>query len=261
MGPYNLFARILACVLCLFCLPAGASQQAHEGGGDQAAIEAYRADDLETARALWLDLLKQGRASLPAAERARLCYDLGKVASRQARGLEAVGWYTAALRLRPRDGDTWSNLELARLEAGLEAADRGDLAATLERLLGAVTAPESSWLALLGLLPLALALGLEALRGGRPWRWLSLAALALAILCALPWARHRLEEGRDPVLILAKDRVSLYAEPRLDAERIGELPAGAITDRLDALPDWAEVEFEGRRRGWMRSSSVFTLRR
>jgi tetratricopeptide (TPR) repeat protein len=259
MGPLALLQ--LVALLCLCRLPAQADSSPAALDSEQAAVAAYRADDLETARTLWLEALDSGADTLAAAERGRLCYNLGKVASRRGDSLEAVGWYTAALRLRPRDEDSWANLELERLNAGLGAADRGDLAATVERLLSSLTEPESSWLALFGLLPLALCLGFEALRGGRRWRWLSLFALGLALLCGLPWARHRLAAGSDPVLVLAEDRVPLRSEPRKDAERIGELAAGAIVDRRDALPEWTEVEFEGHRRGWLRGSAVFALRR
>lgn len=258
----SILARLGASVvaaLVLFAAPVLA--QARGPSSDQAAVAAYRADDLESARTLWLDALQAGADELPDAERARLCYNLGNVAGRREQQLEAVAWYTAALRLRPRDDDTWANLELARLEAGLEAADRGDLAATVERLLASLTDSESAWLALFGLVPLALALGYEALRGGRLGRWLALGALVLALSCALPWLRHRIESQREPVMVLAPDRVQVRSEPRSDAQRIEELSAGQVVARLDQLPGWVEVELDGRRRGWLRDSAVFDLGR
>lgn len=231
-----------------------------ELGTDQAAIAAYRAGDLETARSLWLETLSN-EADLVASERARIAYNLGNSYLRENKALAAVGWFTASLRLRPRDADTWANLELARLAAGLEAADRGDLGATVNRLLSSLTNSESSWLALLALLPLAGALALEALRGTRASRWLSIVALLFAALALLPWCHHRLEAGRDPILIVSEEPISIRAEPRSDADRVAELKAGEIVQRVDELSGWTEVELSGRRRGWLRSEATFQLNR
>jgi hypothetical protein len=126
-------------------------------GFDQAAVDAYRRGDYAGAKSLWIATLETGRdesgAPLPDGERARILYDLGNAAFRAGEPLEAVGWYTASLRLRPRDAETWSNLEHARRTAKLEPADRGDLAATLGRLLTSITHVESQWLALAGAAP------------------------------------------------------------------------------------------------------------
>src|SRR6185436_3640855 len=93
-------------------------------GVDQAAIDAYRRGNYDSAKSLWISALES--APLPSAERARILYDLGNAAFRSDAPLEAVGWYTASLRLRPRDADTWTNLEHARRTAKLDPADRGD---------------------------------------------------------------------------------------------------------------------------------------
>ena len=52
---------------------------------------------------------------------------------------------------------------LARAEAGLPPSDVGSLGGTLERAVGAFTAAEATWLALLGVLVFAAALLFEAL--------------------------------------------------------------------------------------------------
>ncbi|MFT7670688.1 MAG: tetratricopeptide (TPR) repeat protein, partial [Planctomycetota bacterium] len=226
----------------------------------QEAVMAYRSGDLETARTLWSEELSLS-TELSSDERARLCYNIGNVCLRQDQALEAVGWYTAALRLRPRDIDTRSNLEMARLEAGLEAADRGDLGATVDRLLASWTTAESSWIALFGLLPLAIVLGFEALRGGRGARFAGMAALLVAVVSALPWAYNQLESGRDPVMVIAKKTVSIRSEPRQDADRVEELLVGEVVLRVDVMSDWTAVELSGRRRGWLPSAEAFALRR
>lgn len=121
----------------LACLAFAARAQ----GADAAATDAYRRGDFDAATRAWTQLLAD--RSLPAAERARLCFNLGNAAFRDERPLEAVGWYEAALRLAPRDGDAWANVEHARSAAGLAPKDRGDLAATLSRLAYAPTRAES----------------------------------------------------------------------------------------------------------------------
>ena len=253
----------LAFVLVLACLfaPLGRAQQALDAAAaNERATQAYRSGDLETARTLWSELLAASASDM---ERARIAYDLGNVAFRTQKPLEAVGWYTAALRLRPRDDDTWTNLEHARREAGLEPADRGDLSATARRLLEAPTAGESVTLALAGVVLFGVLLACEALRGGRLWRrlaWLG-AVCALALFAPFLWQRATSE--RDPVLTIApKERpLVVHSEPRADAAAIATLGPGERRERLDQLGDWTRIELDGGASGWARSSDVFALRR
>lgn len=226
---------------------------------DGAANVSYRSGDLESARTLWLEALEAEEASAP--ERGRYCYNLGNSYLRDGRALEAVAWYTASLRLRPRDSDTWANLELARMEAGLEAADRGDLRATSQRLLSSLTPVESSWFAWLGLLPLALSLAFEATRGSAASKWLVAGSLCLAVLCAFPWLNHRLESKADPVLVISREAIAVRSEPRSDAVRVDELAPGSIHRRVDEIPGWIAIEVEGRSRAWMPSAASFSLNR
>jgi tetratricopeptide (TPR) repeat protein len=252
---------LVAALVALLLAPLAGARQGDLEARDAAALEAYRAGDLETARVLWREVLEEGREVLPDGQRARLCYNLGNAAARREAWLAAAGWYTAALRLRPRDADAWANLELARLEAGLGAADRGDLRATVERLLSSLTAAESAWLALLGLLPLALALVGEALRGGSAWRLASWSALALALLLALPWLRHRLRTGGAEVFVVAEEGARARNEPRGDGTSVEELAPGDVHRRIDSLPGWVELELPAGRRGWVRESALLDLDR
>ena len=259
--------RLIGALLVLFtcagastvsATPRGLSQ---DKSPDAAAIEAYRANDLETARSLWLELLEQDPPAVVGRERARIAYNLGNLASRDGDELQAVGWYSAALRERPRDDDTWANLKLARLNAGLEAADRGDLRATVQHLILSLTLTESSWLALFGLLPLALCLGFEAFRGGRRWRWASAAAFCHALLLVVPyWARSQ-EARSDPMLVTKTEGLALRSEPRPDANRILELEVGDEVERIDEILEWTSVRALGGRRGWVKTEGVFALRR
>ena len=254
----------MALVALILLLPARVSvaqEPVELEARDAAALEAYRAGDLETARVLWSEVLEEGRETLADGQRARLCYNLGNIAARREAWLVAAGWYTASLRLRPRDADTWSNLELVRLEAGLEAADRGDLQGTLARLLGSLTPAESRWLALLGLLPLALALAGEALRGGGGWRLFSWGGLVLAVLLALPWLRHELAPRGAQVLVIAEEAQRARNEPRMDGSPVGELAPGSVHPLVDELPGWVELELSAGRRGWVRAGQVLGLDR
>lgn len=228
---------------------------------DTAATAAYRAGDLATARNLWQDLLDGDSGTLANGDRARLCYNLGTLCLRESRHLEAVAWFSAVLRLRPRDGDTWANLELARLEAGLEAADRGDLKATVKRLLSTWTPAESSHLALLGCLPLALALAYEALRGGRRAKACVALGLLIWLLALGPWVRHLATDGQREVIVIAEKGSAARAEPRPDATRVEQLDPGSILVQLDEIPGWIEVRVDDKRRAWIEEEDLFSLNR
>jgi len=225
-----------------------------------AAVEAYRAGDLATARTHWSTLLAAGAND---AERARLCYDLGNVACRAGRYPEAVGWYSAAQRLAPRDADVWANLEFARREAGLEPADRGDLSATLRRLLEAPTPREAELLLLAALTGWAGILAFEALRGGRWGRRLALAGGLGVALAAAPLAWQSLTAERDPVLTIAAREVgvAVRSEPRAEAALIAQLGPGERLERLGTHGDWTELALPDGGRGWARSDTVFALHR
>ena len=154
---------------------------------DRQAVDAYRRKDYSEASALWEDALA---LSSGPQERSRLLFNLGNSAFRQENYTRAVGWYTAAQRLTPRDGSVWKNLELARSEADLDPADRGDLSDTTRRLIGSFTREEAEWLLLGALVLWGIALAGEALRGGRTWRRLIGLGLLLVIVCALPLGWH-----------------------------------------------------------------------
>lgn len=227
---------------------------------NERAEQAYRAGELGEAAAEWTSYLESPDAAAPD-ERARVLYNLGNVAFRGGRVLESVGWYTAALRLRPRDSDTWRNLEHARTAAKLDPADRGDLSATLERLLTSLTPPESERLFAGVLLAWAACLAVEALRGGRTWRRISILATALVVLGALPLVAVRMRESAERMLVISPERVAVHSEPRNDAAAVGELAPGDEVERLDALPEWVKVESASGALGWVRAGAVFDLRR
>ncbi|MFN0007695.1 MAG: SH3 domain-containing protein [Planctomycetota bacterium] len=236
-------------------------------GVDQAAIDAYRRGNHESAKSLWIAALESGKdesgSPLPSRERARILYDLGNASFRSDEPLEAVGWYTASLRLRPRDSDTWTNLEHARRTAKLEPADRGDLGATMWRLVTSITLAESEWLALAGAALWAVLLAAEALRGGRLFRRLSVAATFLALAGLVPWVIHRGRAARDTILVIAAEEggTGVHSEPRPDAAVVANAPAGAELLRTDELPGWVKVVAEDGTAGWIESGAAFALRR
>lgn len=233
-----------------------------QGDWNQQAVDAYRKGDLASARTLWMQTLSP-EIALGDAEKARVLYDLGNVAFRDKQVLEAVGWYTASLRLRPRDADTWANLEHARREAGLDPADRGDLSSTVARVLGALTRRESEHLALGGVLVFALTLLAEAWFGNRAARRGAFAGALVMLALSAPYGSHVLRAEHDPMLSIApKEKpLSVLSEPRADAAFIAEVPPGETLERLDQLPDWTRVELDNGLQGWTRTSGVFALRR
>ncbi len=228
---------------------------------DERAVEAYRRGDLASARTEWLEVLDDPTHAPQGFERARILYDLGNVAYREGRTLEAVGWYTASLRLRPRDADTWNNLEEARSRAKLEPADRGDLSSTLRRLVHSFTAAEARWLALSGLLVVAAALAYEALRGGRMARWLAWGAVGFAGLVTVPCVVGWLGEDDRPLIVVQADGAALRSEPRPSAATTSDLPAGEVVEHLDDLPDWTKVRTPSGVEGWVAHDALFALRR
>ncbi len=228
----------------------------------QQGLDAYRAatPDLATARASWTAALERA-ANASAARRAQLCKSLGNVAFRQERPLEAAAWFTAAIGLAPRDRDAWSNLEFARSKAGLEPADRGDLSATFERVVHALSLAEAEWLALGMALILAALICLRAfVLGSAATRPLWVASL-LACVCSVPWIVQLREAGRDPVFVVSTAGVTVCSEPRVAAAKVALLSAGARAERLEQLAGWVRIETEHGERGWVAEDTVFALRR
>jgi tetratricopeptide (TPR) repeat protein len=201
------------------------------------------------------------RERLSSSERARILYNLGNVAYRKKALLEAVGWYSAALRLSPRDPDLWWNLEHARSEAKLEPADRGDLSATLRRLVSSLTLSESEWLVLGALALWAAVLGAEAARGGRTWRRAALAGALVVVASLAPWIYNVSRAAEHPLLAIQDGKLQVKSEPRADAPAIAEVAAGEEVERLDALPEWTKVELASGVQGWAQKSALFALDR
>jgi hypothetical protein len=221
-------------------------------------VDAYRRASYAEARVLWEEAWT---GELPRSARAALAYDLGNASFRSGEALTAVGWFTVATRLAPRDADAWANLELARTEAGLGPADPGDLVSTLRRLASSLTPEESRWLALLGLLVALVPLALEAWFGGRAWKWASLLGALLLLLCLTPWIHGLAATARDPVLLLASPSASLRSEPQGSLAPITSAPGGSLAERIDALPGWARIELADGTRGWIEERSIFALER
>jgi len=219
-------------------------------------VEAYRRGNYAEASALWRSCLAD---ELSPRDHARVAYNLGNAAWRNMSSLEAVGWYTIALRGDPRNADVWHNLELVRAEAELEPADRGDLRATWKRLVTSVTPAESRVLVLLALLPLALVLLGEARYGGKLWRMLAVGFLGLTILLAVPWMSHMLADGGERVLVVRPSPVGLRSEPRRELEPVAQVDPGTAVTQIDALPGWVRIETEEGVRGWLQDGAIFSL--
>ena len=249
--------RLLA-VLCLVIL-TGATPRA--AGAEEPTVfaegvAAYRRADFAQARALWTTVLDQELTDL---ERARVCYDLGNVEWRSGHPHQAIGWYTACLRLDPRHADAWFNLEFARSEAGLDPADHGDLRSTVHRLLTMWYPQERRLLALLGTGLFSLVLAYEALRGGRTARYALLGTLGLFVLLSLPWLHVLTQSESDPLLVIRSSTVSLRSEPHLDLPSTASVEPGTRVERIDELPGWVRVEAPDGERGWVQSEAVFAL--
>jgi len=204
---------LLFLALVLGLAPVGLAsrhtQDATKSAFDE-AVGSYRVGDLESAEAQFEGLLE---THLRPSDRGIVLFDLGNLAFRQGRFLEAVARYTAATDDLPRHADLWHNLELARSRAGLEPADGGDLHATMRRLFALPTDRElqlAGWVLLL-LLGLFLAgevrFGVLALQAG--------AALVLVlfvgdlVMLELRAAAH----VEQPGIIVHEGGAELHGEP------------------------------------------------
>jgi len=241
------------CVLLFTSLAA-----AHASVEDAAGL-AYRAGDFASARNLWEEELTS--ATTPA-ERARLAYNIGNTAYRQGQLHLAIGWYTAALRDAPRDRDVWANLELARSEAELEPADRGDLRDTVRRhLLMSFGLAGSQWLVLATLVLLGACFAGEALRGGLFWRRLISCSLACVLLACVPWAWNASHAAGHPLLVIEPGGAQARSEPSVSAKVLKRYDPGTELEYTDELPDWIKVQDDQGRAMWVARGTVFDLLR
>jgi len=256
VSSFALRCWLTLCLALACCLPASA--QVAAGSNAQRALEAYRSGSHELAHELWrLELDAGTSASIGPVAALR---NLGNAAFRLRRPLEAAAWYTAALRLAPRDATLWHNLEFVRREAGLEPADRGDLTATAKRFASSWTLPECERALLALLAALALVLAWEALRGGGLPRASALALLALMALAAVPWTWQLRHAERDTLFVVQPEGAALLSEPRSEAALVARLSPASEVERTDALPGWWRIRTAEGATGWIADSGAIALR-
>ena len=227
------------------------------------AVEFWRAGDHARAGMLWKSLegdlgpaREPNQAAGPGFSRAALFHALGNAAFRAERPLEAVGYYLRALEHRPRDPGLRRNLTLARTAAdvGLE-----DDRSTLGRVAGVANPTEARWLALFGLIPLAVGGLIEALRGGLIGRLAVVAGLLGALVLATPFLFDRFGPDDPRLLVISPEPALARSEPRQQAARVGEAAPGERLVEIERWPGWVRVELNPRLRAWVPESSVFRL--
>ena len=225
--------------------------------------ELYRRGDYGPAATRFEAALGEPGAAgeLLPAQRVRILRALGNCSFRRGDSMAAVGWYSAALRHAPRDTALWSNVELARSEAGLPPADRGDLSSTLDFVLHAWRPEESRLMALIGGLLLLIAMLVEILRGGLVARFAVLGSTILALILALPWFVSLLPEVADPHMLLRASTVPVRSEPEGSMAVVAHLEPGSIVTLLDELGQWVRVEGPDDELGWIPKAAVFALDR
>ena len=242
--------------------PAGTHAEGATAGSARfdEAVRAYRAGDLASARALFEALLADDLA--PAA-RGPVLYNLGNLHYREGRFALAVAALTGAVEALPRSSDAWENLELARAKAGLDPADRGDLAATVDRVVGSARPGELEVAGWVLLALLALLAGLELFRGG-PGLRAGLAAVLLLLVLDLAWLAHASARAAAPSAVVVESS-ELFAEPNADHPLGRRAALGervAVEERLGARGargTWVKVSAdEGT--GWLRETAVFDWR-
>ena len=246
-------AWLLALATCPQAGEAGLPSSGQGGSEFELGVEAYRAGDYRSAESRWRRALELGEV-----DAADVLYNLGDNAWRRERPLEAAAWFTASLRLDPRRAAAWANLELARAEAGVAPADRGDLTSTARRFAFAFTRGESEWLALGGVALLALALAHEALRGGAVARRLALAAGLFAALAAAPFLAHLVRGEGPAMLVVAPEGAAVRGEPAPEGALVGRFAAASEVRPLDRLPGWVRAEGGGAE-GWVAAEELHPI--
>lgn len=244
----------LIALLCL-CSAARSAAPPEEAQLEHGSV-LYRLGDYSGAEAAWREAYT---AATSAAERARLAFNLGSAAYRRDAPLEAVAWYTQSLEHAPRHAAARQNLALARAEAGLPPSDVGSLGGTLERAVGAFTAVEATWLALLGVLVFVAALVFEALRGGAAGR-LVVVLGALALLVAFgPLLVRAARPAGERAVVVAEKELAGRSEPRSEAKRLGSFAPGAVVRVTDRYLEWTRVRGE-EGEFWVPDEALFALR-
>jgi len=221
-----------------------------------AGVQSYREGAWADARANFLEALASGGV-----ERASVLRNLGNVAYREGKPLEAAGWFTAAVREAPRDAEAWRNLEFARREAGLDPADRGDLRDTAVRLATMLRLDEAQGVVLALLVLLALVLLWEALRGGLVSKVAACSVAALLALAFVPYVVQWSAQGARPQFVIQPEGAALNSEPRDAAALVGRLAPASTVEQIDALPGWVRVRSDEGLSGWSRESSLLGLSR
>lgn len=249
-------------------LPASAGQDASPApdpgpGADAraeyaAGLAAWEGGEPERAASFWRAALELEQDA-PTMDPASLRMALGAAAFERGDVHEAAAWFTAAVRAAPRDRDAWHNLELARTAAELGPADRGDLAATLDRVLGAWTPREAGGFALLAAIVATLCAAWHALRGGTLARRVALCAFFGSLVCALPWARSLRSAPGRAAFVVAANGATLRADPDVAATGSATAPAGETVHVVDELPEWSRVRRADGSDGWCRTSRLFEL--
>jgi tetratricopeptide (TPR) repeat protein len=244
-------------LLALCAAPARGDDQQSEARTRYAqGVAAYREGDPTTAANVWRRLYAGGAPDL---DPAALAYNLGNAAFRLGNPLEAAAWYGASVRWAPRDGEAWTNLELARERAGLEPADRGDLAATTRRLVFALNLAEAERAVLIASLLLAAALAAQAWWGGAGLRRLTLGLAVATALCCVPWLAHLARDEQGNLVVIESGGAELRSEPRADATAVGRVQPGDAVQQQDELPGWVRVRAGDDLTGWLRADSVLDL--
>ncbi|NMC70237.1 MAG: SH3 domain-containing protein, partial [Myxococcales bacterium] len=200
-------------------------------------------------------------------ESPNLLYNLAVAERRLGRPGRAIYALERLLRLEPGDDGARRFLDDLRTEVG-KGRRRGEGTAGLFPRRGFLHAAAARLrerdIALVTLLASFLTFGLlwvrrfargEALRLG-----LGIAApVAAALLLAsalLLWAKVRLEPAAGEAVVLSPTGAALHEGPTSGSPETVRLPEGDVVRVLSRAGDWAEVEDEGGRRGWVAPGAV-----
>lgn len=195
---------------------------------------------------------------------ARVNYNLGNAAFKQAKLGEAIFHYLVAYRMDPTDPDIQANLDLARSRCfdRVETPEMSRIvrfARSVQDRLG----PDRQAVACLVLLWLAAAI--VAWRSSRPGGWNATAGwilaglvLLLAISCASWSATYTRLEGRQLAVVLSPS-VEALAGPGQNNAALFTVHEGLTLDVRSERQDWIQISLPNGLNGWVPRDAVGIL--
>jgi tetratricopeptide (TPR) repeat protein len=221
------------------------------------ANEEYKMGKYENAITLYEGLLSDGSGVMAAG----IHYNMGNAYFRLKRYGMAIVAYRRALRLSPRDQDAIANLRFAR-EASLDKIDQPRSAELWREVLFfhyGLSPSETEKIFLCAYIATATLGAALLFLKFRPLRWLTLAALFLALTfgasCAFKWVAAA--NPSEAVVVVKETEV--HTGPGHHYIVSFNLHDGAELTVHKLEDEWRQIELADGRRGWIETANIETI--